>query len=465
MTQGPPSPQAKLGIERHGIEFVPLAERYGTPWRLFAFWFSGSMTILGLSVGAVGTVAGLPLSWTVLALIAGNGVGTLIMAAHSAQGPRLGIPQMIQSRAQFGVIGAGVPVLAVVAATTLYLAAGNILMRGVLQVVLPLGDELSILLSGVLTLIVAFIGYELIHRLAAGLSALSALLYLSVAVLLFRTPAGAAAAPVVAAHFSAKAFMLIMTQAAAWSLSAGPYVADYSRYLPATVSAWRTFWFTGAGNFLGSTSIQALGAYMAFRRPDIIDNPGVGIADLFGSGRGVVATLIVLNLLQVNVTNLYSAYMSATTAISGLRGMRQVSLGFKFGLMALLSTIASMVAILTRDQFATYFSDFLALLLYGLVPWSAINLADYYLLRKGHYEIGDMFRTTGIYGRFRWGALGVYAFSILVQVPFMSLSFYSGPIAGYLGADIAWIPGLLCPAFLYYRVEVRRERRTVGQNL
>ena len=33
-------------------------------------------------------------------------IGTFFMAAHSAQGPQLGLPQMIQSRPQFGYVGA-----------------------------------------------------------------------------------------------------------------------------------------------------------------------------------------------------------------------------------------------------------------------------------------------------------------------------------------------------------------------
>jgi hypothetical protein len=33
-------------------------------------------------------------------------IGTLFMAFHSAQGPKLGLPQMIQSRPQFGYVGA-----------------------------------------------------------------------------------------------------------------------------------------------------------------------------------------------------------------------------------------------------------------------------------------------------------------------------------------------------------------------
>ena len=41
-----------------------------------------------------------------LAIVVGTLIGTLFMAFHSAQGPQLGLPQMIQSRPQFGYIGA-----------------------------------------------------------------------------------------------------------------------------------------------------------------------------------------------------------------------------------------------------------------------------------------------------------------------------------------------------------------------
>ena len=41
-----------------------------------------------------------------LAIVIGVLIGTLFMAFHSAQGPQLGLPQMIQSRPQFGYVGA-----------------------------------------------------------------------------------------------------------------------------------------------------------------------------------------------------------------------------------------------------------------------------------------------------------------------------------------------------------------------
>jgi NCS1 family nucleobase:cation symporter-1 len=38
-----------LSVERHGIEFVPLSERYGTPRRLFTIWFSINLSLLCLT--------------------------------------------------------------------------------------------------------------------------------------------------------------------------------------------------------------------------------------------------------------------------------------------------------------------------------------------------------------------------------------------------------------------------------
>src|SRR5436305_1249806 len=43
---------------------------------------------------------------TVVAGITGCALGTFFMAFHSTQGPQLGLPQMLQSRPQFGYTGA-----------------------------------------------------------------------------------------------------------------------------------------------------------------------------------------------------------------------------------------------------------------------------------------------------------------------------------------------------------------------
>jgi NCS1 family nucleobase:cation symporter-1 len=62
--------------------------------------------IATLAVGLISISEGASLFRSVLAIVVGVLVGTLFMAFHSAQEPQLGLPQMIQSRPQFGYIGA-----------------------------------------------------------------------------------------------------------------------------------------------------------------------------------------------------------------------------------------------------------------------------------------------------------------------------------------------------------------------
>jgi nucleobase:cation symporter-1, NCS1 family len=173
-----------VSVEAHSIDFVPLAERYGTPRRLFTLWFSCNLSILGVMVGTLGVAAGLGFAWTVAALALGNAVGTLFVAAHSAQGPQLGIPQMIQSRAQFGVLGASLPLVAVVTTYLLYSAADGLIIEGTLRALAPIGNNTALVLFGSATLLIAFVGYELIHRIGVVLRVVSGALFAIAAYLL-----------------------------------------------------------------------------------------------------------------------------------------------------------------------------------------------------------------------------------------------------------------------------------------
>jgi NCS1 family nucleobase:cation symporter-1 len=440
-------------VETHSIEYVPEADRYGRPARLFTIWFSINLSIVCLTVGTLGVVAGLSLGWAMLALVLGNGIGTVFMAAHSAQGPHLGVPQMIQSRAQFGVLGAALPLLAVVVTYTLYTAADGVVVRDTVKVLLGVDDDFAIGIFGAATLLIAFVGYELIHRMGFALAIASFLLFLTTLAILIVRGTTASLVESGAHHFTSMAFLLTVTQSAAWSLSFGPYVADYSRYLPSGVSMAKTFWLTGLGNFLGATLVMCLGAYIATAHADIAADPGTGIAALFGAAAYPVRILIAVGVLEGNVMNLYSAYMSSATIFTGVHGMTRLGLTAKFILMTVLIAVATLIAILTQYRFDTYLGDMLSAIIYVLVPWSSINLTDYYIVRKGRYSIKDFFRIDGIYGRVRWKVIGVYLASIALQVPFMQLSFYTGDIARSLGADIAWVPGLIIPAVLYWIVE------------
>ena len=143
----PSQPDHHLSVESHSIDFVPLGERYGTPRRLFTVWFSVNLSVVCAAVGTLVAGYGLPVAWTIAGLVIGNAVGTIFMAAHSAQGPHLGVPQMVQSRAQFGVYGAGLPLVAVVITYTLYTAADGLLVEGSLGGLLGVGNTAALLVS------------------------------------------------------------------------------------------------------------------------------------------------------------------------------------------------------------------------------------------------------------------------------------------------------------------------------
>src|SRR5664279_4296775 len=124
-------------VEVRSIDYVPVSERHGKPWHLGPVWFQGNAQISTLAVGLLGVSLGLNFMWSAIAIILGVLVGTLFMAFHSAQGPKLGLPQMIQSRAQFGYYGSLLPVIVAVLLFIGFNVFNTILGGQVLQELFP----------------------------------------------------------------------------------------------------------------------------------------------------------------------------------------------------------------------------------------------------------------------------------------------------------------------------------------
>lgn len=112
-----------VGVERRNIDVVPASERHGTSASQFTLWFGANLQVTAVVDGALAVVFGADALWAII----GNIAGGAVMALHSAQGPRLGLPQMISSRAQFGVFGAIVPLVLVVVMYLGFAATGTVL--------------------------------------------------------------------------------------------------------------------------------------------------------------------------------------------------------------------------------------------------------------------------------------------------------------------------------------------------
>src|SRR3954471_6236731 len=189
-TDAPTSRAPRIaGVEVRSIDYVPLDERHGKVWSQGPLWFMSNAQIATLAVGTFSIVGGGNLFWSLVAIVAGALLGTFFMAFHAAQGPQLGLPQMIQSRPQFGYVGA----LLVWAFAYLQYAGFNIfntiLAGDALHVTVHGPTKLWIVLATVLAMAVALIGYDLIHGverwLTVGFLVVFGILTVAVALLTF----------------------------------------------------------------------------------------------------------------------------------------------------------------------------------------------------------------------------------------------------------------------------------------
>jgi purine-cytosine permease-like protein len=99
----------------------------------------------------------------------------------------------------------------------------------------------------------------------------------------------------------------------------------------------------------------------------------------------------------------------------------------------------------------TYVNTMLVLMLYFLIPWSAVNLIDYFYLRKGRYSIPQLFEPNGIYGC--WSARGLLAYAVgfTVSIPFFVVpDVYTGPLARLMGGvDMGWLISAVAASATY----------------
>ena len=441
---------SSLQIERRSIDHIPPAERHGTPQRLFFIWFGANMQVTAAATGAIAVLIGLSLPWAMLALLIGNLFGVTFMAAHSAQGPTLGIPQMIQSRAQFGFYGAIVPLVLVLLMYIGYFAASAILGGAALAAWWGINDKLATVLVSLICAVLAIYGYRMIHQYERWISLVSGLgfVYLTIRLLTVyhvSTVWHSGSVPY-------GTFLLGITLAATWQITYAPYVADYSRYLPEKTSKAATFWWTAGGSVIGSYWLMGFGAIALSVAPKLFGNGNVSFFVGLGNNHTgwLIALILVGGIVAANVLNLYGIFMSSTTTITALRRM-QVSRGARTVFVLVAATIGTVLAIAATSNFLTNFENFILFLAYFLIPWTAINLTDFYFVRKEQYDIDSIFTPDGIYGRIDWRTMIAYLVAIGVEIPFMNTTFYVGPMVSHLGGgDISWILGLIVASGLYY---------------
>jgi len=272
------------GLEVRSIDYVPLSERHGKVWHLGPLWFMSNAQIATLAVGLISISEGASLFWSVLAILIGVLIGTLFMAFHSAQGPQLGLPQMIQSRPQFGYVGALLVWLFAYVQYAGFNVFNTILGGEAMSSTAHGPTKLWVVIVTVAAFVVALIGYDLIHKAEQWLTYLMIVTFGIFTITLFfiHYPAGTFDV----GRFQASPFLGQFGVVAGYQISWAIYVSDYSRYMRPDVPVCKTFYWTYWGSALGGAWMMIVGAVLAAWAGKSFD--GTGIAELEKVGNHVL---------------------------------------------------------------------------------------------------------------------------------------------------------------------------------
>jgi nucleobase:cation symporter-1, NCS1 family len=455
------------GLETRSIDYVPLNERHGKVWHLGPLWFMSNAQIATLAVGLISISEGGSVFWSVLAIVLGTLVGTLFMAFHSAQGPQLGLPQMIQSRPQFGYIGALLVWLFAYVQYAGFNVFNTILAGDAMSRTAHGSVKLWVVIATVVALVIALVGYDLIHRAEQWLTYLMIVIFGIFTIVLFvvHYPAGTFGV----GTFKASPFFGQFGVVAGYQISWAIYVSDYSRYMPPDVPIRKTFLWTYFGSAIGGAWMMIAGTILAAWAGSNFDGTGIAEIDQVGdhvfTGFGaVVLILSALGLVSVTALNMYGGSLTLISAVDSFKKIRP-TLGVRVATVAFTAALSLIGALAASAHFLANFNNFLLLILYLFVPWTAVNLVDYYIVRRGHYAIAEIFNPAGIYGRWGWRGIAAYLIGFAAMVPFFDVgTLFEGPAAKALGnADISFFVGLPIAAALYYlftrSLDVAAERR------
>ena len=203
----------------------------------------------------------------------------------------------------------------------------------------------------------------------------------------------------------------------------------------------------------------ALGAWLATRL-GIND----GLVGLQVVGDNVVAPLgsitAVLSATALLATMGMNAYGGMLTVLTGIDSFKTIKTSRALRVVTVIAlaiiwyVIGASLSSSTSAVSAVLNS--LTLMLYLLVPWTALNLVDFFFVRRGHYAITDIFRPDGVYGAWGWRGLTAYFVGFAAEIPFMVLPpiaglSYTGYFPAHLtnGVDYSWLVGLAVSGLVY----------------
>lgn len=443
-------------IEDVSHEFIPLDKRNHHAKEMFFTWFSASTVSTTLVTGALAILVGLDFFWATISIILGHALGSIIMALHSAIGPKSGLPQVVQSRAQFGYFGAILPMLIIFIMYIGYGSTNVVVVGQGLKETLNWNLNLTIVISLIPMVFIAIYGQSILQKSMKAITYIYIVIFALLTVLLIVNLNGVT---LMTGEFNLSAFILMTSICVTWQITYGPYIADHSRFISPAESK-QTFKYSYAGTFLSSAWLMTLGALSATL---VADGNVMAQIKSMGSLGWIIAFLLTIGVLVINSLNIYGAGIIMLSIISNFISfkttarLRIIATIFIAAVIALMATVGS-------GNFMANFQMYLAFVLFFIIPWSTITLIDFFALKRQNYHHTE-YEKNGSFKSFNRKTLFVYFITILIQIPFLSTDLFVGPIAKALnGIDIAWIIGLIVAGTLYYLIMKPKTVQLIDQS-
>lgn len=446
---------ATLNAETKGIEIVTDEEKGNDSiWNAATMWLSANMVIATFSLGALGiTVFELSFFQALMCIIFFNFLGAAPVAFFSIFGCRLGLRQIILSKFLMGNYGmrifAAINMVACVGWGAVNIMASAQLLHIVNNGALPPWAGCLILV--LLTIIVSFFGYHVIHAYEKWSWIPNAVCFIAIIARLSISGSFTWENPGAGSNVHTTAGNVLSFGGTIFGFATGwtTYASDYTVYQPRNANGFKVFFGIFAGLCFPLIFTMILGAAAATGTltnkmySDYYTKNSIGglcyailVEDsLHGFGQ-FLCVLLALSTVANNVPNMYSVALSAQAIWSKLVKIPRVV----WTVSANFVTLA--ICIPAYYQFEHVMENFMNLIGYYLAIYSLMGLSEHFIWRKGKFSNYDYENfddetsypvgLAGVFG-FCCGAAGV--------VLGMNQVWYRGVVAakiGDFGGDIGF---------------------------
>jgi len=251
-----------VAVEPGGNEAIADSDRHGNPPQLFWTWTSPNLEFATIFVGVLAVSAyGMSFWQATAGIVIGTALGAAAHFVLSARGPLHGVPQMVLGRLAFGYRGNAVPAgLMAITAGVGWFATNSVSGAFALSTLFGIGPLPSLVIVVLIQTMFAFFGHNLVQAFERWAFPVLAVIFAIASVMILSKAHFGPPASAPAGVGGVGGFLLTVGTAFGYAAGWTPYAADYTRYLPSTVSTVRTGFFAAAGLFLSCVVLEVVGA-------------------------------------------------------------------------------------------------------------------------------------------------------------------------------------------------------------